>query len=289
MYENIHGLSCIENHVLALMRQNGEQIEHLYNDSAIPAINIYNSVVINDIKQEYFNNLKRVQNTLKDLNVISFTKKAVPCINELYSNIRECSNNEYILARVTPEFSRRVLKARALRSDHFVLIKIVDSDFIVFNDIPECVLRIPITNFDEAFDKEFFKLSILRKLNSTDFNNLWETRLYKPENCNETSIAFQNFYDIDNIGIKLRDLAGVCKILRRRMMEYYNLYIDAEFIKETIQSWDKAYTLFEYYNIKKNQSLKDYYLLLYSVAKIDNQAIEILKKKVDKYYDKRKN
>jgi len=293
MYEHIYGLSCIENHVLAVLKQCGEKVEFLYHNCAVPIYKLYSLLVRKGIKQENFAEVQRVQDILKKLGIISLVKKqpeSIENLKDLREEIQKCQRNEYILTRVKPEFSKTVLYSRGLRTDHYVLIKSEGNDFKLYNDIPERILTVTERQLPEIFDGDYFKMSVLRELNVDDANYLWLNRDYKPENQNSFDFNKNHFNEIDEIGIKLRNMVGIYKTLSRRMAEYYGIYINTDFIRGILPNVDKLYALLEYYNLKQNTPLEKYYSVISEFVNIDGILLKQLQTQIGENSDvKEKN
>ncbi len=128
MYKNLYGLSCIENQVLAILRQRGEPIEYLYSDAYVPLKILYTRFVKEGASPYYFDQVERIQDVLKTMRIISLEKKHVTCIRQLSDDIR---SGVIILIRVKPDFNRAVLFSRGSRNDHFVRVKASGDGFLV--------------------------------------------------------------------------------------------------------------------------------------------------------------
>ena len=73
MFEDIYGLSCIENQVLAILKERNQKIALTYSDSAMPVHEIFKIIVRHGVRQENFSHLRRVHDLLKELGVIVFS------------------------------------------------------------------------------------------------------------------------------------------------------------------------------------------------------------------------
>lgn len=281
MYEKIFGLSCVENHILAILGQRNEKIEYAYYDCAVPFKDLYTDLVLKGIKQEYFSLLDRIQEVLKKLGIIELVKIRSPRFDEIKQVICRCEENEYILMRVTPDFTKTKLLARGFRPDHFVYVRSNGNDFKVFNDIPERVVFLTASQLKEGYDGEYFRLSVKRKLNDEDIKYLWNTRKFKPEVFHEQNLEINNFEGIGNIGIKLRNLAGTYKLLRYRMIYYYGNYMNTEYIQEVMPRIEKMYAILEYYNLKSEISMDKYMDLFYKLWEADKSLMQQLKKEME--------
>lgn len=251
MFEDIYGLSCIENQVLSILKERNQKIALTYSDSAMPVHEIFKIIVRHGVRQENFSHLRRVHDLLKELGVISFSMKRTNSIDELIHEISACGSNEYVLMRVSVDFTRNVLHARGLRSDHFVRISLSsDGAFVVINDIPELSVRVGREQLARIFKNYYIKIKVLRELTDIDAHRLWEQRKYKPESLNLT--RYNPGCSSVGIGERIRDLAGINKILKHRMAEYYGIYTDTSFIRRVLPEIDKLYAVAEYYVLKKN-------------------------------------
>lgn len=290
MYEKIFGLSCIENHVLAILKQRDEKIEYAYYNCAVPIRELYTNLVSHGIKQEYFDLLERIQDVLKNLDIIELVKKKVIRFDEVKRAICECKENEYILVRVLPHFTQTSLLARGFREDHFVYAKVRGKDFEIFNDIPERVILLTASQFKECFDGEYFYLSVKRKFNNEDMIQLWDARKFRPEEFSKQNILINSFDFNESIGTRLRNLVGVYKILRYRMIDYYGQYVDTEFIREAMPQIEKIYAMFEYYNLKSRIPMDKYSNLFCKLYDMDVALMmELNKEMEDLINDKNKD
>ena len=251
MFEDIYGLSCIENQVLAILKERNQKIALAYHDSAMPVHEIFKVIVRHGVKQENFVYLKRVHDLLKELGVIDFSMKRTSDIDELVQEISDCGSDEYILIRVSVDFTKNVLHARGLRKDHFVRINPSKSGaFVIINDIPELSIRVGREQLAHIFRNYYIRIKVTRELSQDDARRLWGQRKYKPEEIKSVR------YNPGSLGIdageRIRDIAGINKILKRRMTEYYGIYTDTSFIKRILPETDKLYAVAEYYVLKKN-------------------------------------
>lgn len=290
MYEKIFGLSCVENHVLAILKQRNEKIEYIYYDSGLSLHDLYVDLVEKGVKQEYFNRIERIQNVLKKMGIIDFVKTETVQFDNVRQAVYRCKENEYILIRVTPYFSKTVLMARGFRPDHFVYIRAGDGNFEVINDIPERAVLFTDYQFKENFAGEFFRLIVKRRINKEDILYLWGIRKFCPEYVSNNKININKLENVEDIGIKLRNLTGVYKILRYRMFYYYGNYINTDFILKTMPQIEKVYTMSEYYNLKPGISIDKYIDLFYRLNEIDDYIMKKLSKEMECIkIDKRKN
>lgn len=277
MYSDIYGFSCIENQVLAILNERKQKIELTYHDCAVPIHELYSIMVNQGTKQENFNYIQRVQDILRELGVISFIMENSGSIDDLIDEIKACNENEYILIRVKPEFTIGTLHARGFRSDHYVLVKPSEIGFDIYNDIPACIVSVDRKQLSKAYNGSYIKLCVLKELDVQDANKLWETRRYKPECWTIVAYDETDIGNIDEIGIKLRNLAGVNKTLKRRMAQYYGIYTDTKFIYQRLAELDRLYASAEYYVLKRNTQTEKWLSILNTLYSIDTEIFTQLK------------
>lgn len=257
-------------------------ISPLYNNCALPLSEIYYFSVIMGKKQEYFDRMPRIQESLKKLGVIKLILKRQPNLKSVRNAIRSCRENEYILLKVTPEFSKNILYARGFRDDHYVLVKANSSNFEILNDIPERMTIVTARQLSKVYGGDYFMLTVARELTNIDVNYLWENREFKPENQKPFYFNDKDFNGIFNLGERLRNMTGIYKILRHRMAIYYNIYVGTGFINEVLPIIEKYYSIFEYYNLKKNITFDKYYCVLCELNNIEINIIMGMKNRFEK-------
>ena len=315
MFENLYGLSCIENQTLAILRERGIDIRPLYRDCAMPVKELFFFLVYHGNKQEYFDRITRVQDLAREIGIISMELCGRPAgensenrrpfpgaapvgdyklppkesVNpdEVINSVRNAEENEVILVRVTEEFTKIQLHARGLRGDHYVRVAANGDHFDILNDIPEITLPLTTEEFAAAFGGDFFKLRVNRDVTDADRKKIHATRVFKAENHIEFYFDIADFDPIrrfpnepEDVGRRMRSMAGVYKTLRYRLAEYYGQYTDTDFIRERMPEAEKAYSLFEYYNLKKNISFERYFEAFEKLNQLDNELMEEIKRRL---------
>jgi len=281
MYEKIYGLSCIENHVLAILRQRGEDISWTYYDSAVPLYQLYNEMVRNGVKQESFNSVKRVHDTLRKMGIISLKRIEPLNIMDTARVINSCRDNEYILIRVSSEFAQKVLHTRERQPDHYVLAKAADDGWTVSIDIPPYVIAITEEQFCTVFDGDCFVLTVNRQIDTADTRSLWCKRTHKPEKHRRTYFTQDDLFGIEEPKIRLRDMACVYALLRRRMAEYYGRYVNTEFFNRLLPEIERTRDAFAAHSKQKNTPVGKYAELLRELSNIDAFLINTLNKRLE--------
>ena len=315
MFENLYGLSCIENQTLAILRERGMDIRPLYRDCAMPMKELFFFLIYHGNKQEYFDRITRVQDLAREIGIISMElcgrsageqrenrlpfPGASPAGNyslaptknlnakEVIAITRNAVENEYILTRVTEEFTKVQLHARGLRDDHYVRVTTNGDNFDIINDIPEITLTLTEKEFELAYGGDFFRLRVNRDITEADRKMIYKDRVFKVEGREPFYFDPSDFDPIrrfpnepENVGIRMRSMAGVYKTLRYRMAEYYGQYTDTDFIRNQMPEAEKYYSVFEYYNLKKNIPFERYFEVFDKLNQFDNEMVAELRRRL---------
>ena len=315
MFENLYGLSCVENQTLAILTERSIDVRPLYRDSAMPMKELFFFLVYHGNKQEYFDRITRVQDLARELGIISLelcdrlaeetvtARRAfsgaspignydLPAVKSpnparMIEAIRTTGDSEYILTRVTKEFTKNRLHARGLRDDHYVRVWAAGDGFNVLNDIPETVIALTAEEFAAAYGGDFFRLRVKRDLTDADRRRVHKSRVFKTESNDPFYFEIDDFapvrrfpYEPKEIGLRLRNMAGIYKTLRYRMAEYYGQYADTGFIRERMPEAEKYYAQFEYFNLKKSQPFTEYFEIFRRLNQMDNELMEELKQRL---------
>ncbi len=279
MFENIYGLSCVENQVLAILRERGNEIAHLYHNSAIPLKELFFFIVIKGDKPEYFYRIPRIQQVLGELGVMELTFQKDKPIQAVRNKIRRCRDNEYILLRVTPEFTRTALHARGLRNDHYVRAVPCGEDFIVYNDIPDTAVSVNARTLGRIYAGDCLLLTIKKNLQEEMTEYLWKQRLYKAEKHIPFYFNENDFAGVENAATHFRDMIGVYKTMRYRLAAYYGLYLDTAFISKAMPMIERHYAMAEYLHLR-GAPISKLFSLLESLNYQDEELFQLLSEKL---------
>ena len=265
MYENIYGLSCVDNQVLGQLKSNGTDISVLYVASDISFESLFDEMVINGIKPEYFSLIPKIQDILKDAGAISLELKNSSDMDEI---INILSDNEYkVLIKLKPDFVKSKLFARGLREDHYVYIEKKGNNYTIYNDIPETKVVVPFSELNEIYSGNYFVFKILRSLSKDD-------TFYIENKCPTVKkiifpIKTEFINDINNIGQKFRNFMWIYKLLVYRFTECNSKKISKKRIKESRDYVDNVFAMAEYFNLKKSDNTQNYCELINEVYKAD--------------------
>lgn len=220
MFENIYGITCVENQVLYKLRFNGENIDRLYGFGFIPVNELFDDLIIKGKRPERLDSVKKIHDILKNRSVISLIlKSGAPDLEKT------------ALVMMKPEYVKRVLRARGLRDDHYALY---DGSFI-YNDIPD--IQVKADDFDDNYQGTYLEFIQNRPLSEDDYDYF----AYKPKEDRFTPPGTGN---ICNIGEKARNFIWIIKLLIYRIKAYGSIDCD-------ISEINRMFAASEYYNLRK--------------------------------------
>ena len=250
MFCGLHGFTCVENQTLAFLRERGMDIRPLYRDAAAPLGALHDAFVRRGERPEAFCPATRVQDLAKARGIISLALSMEPDAGPAWGAAMDGDCDVAILVRVKPEFTKSALHARGLREDHYVLARSANKRLMLLNDIPDLSLLVTREAFEAAYGGGYFTLAALRPLDGGDRQWLWDTREHRAESFVEFACPPEDACPGDGAASRLRDIAGACKVLRKRAAEYYGLYVDTGFILEAMPEYERAHAALEYCCLK---------------------------------------
>lgn len=279
MYEGIYGMSCVENQVLALLRRRGEDIRRLYGGGAMPLKELFFHMVVQGQRPEFFDGVPRIQDQLKERGILVMERRRSEDPRPAREAVRRAGPDGAVLLRVTPAFTRQTLRARGFRQDHFVLAEPRGDRFLLFNDLPETRVELTSRELTGAYGGEYFTLTFTGPLTGADPE---PPRRFSPEAHRPFCFYREDLRDIPEAGIRLRNLVGVYKVLRRRLAAYYDGRVDTGCITGRLPRVEKIYALLEYRNLKGGVDTAPYFALLEELCRLDDEMLEELKKELER-------
>jgi hypothetical protein len=254
MYENIYGLSCVENHVISQLRKAGVDERGFYCDSIISSKILYDDLITGNKSAFDYPRIPRVQNQCKRLGILSLKKYTI-------SSDFLPVNDKIYLIRVTPRFNKEILRSRAFRPDHYVILERHNEKlFSLQNDIPERRLTIDNFQLQEAYDGDFFVLEIKRPLFSVEENELIQRGIKNIYQLFGNSEPIAECIDRPISYIQMRGFLYLTKQLRNRSKQFLEKKIDTSRLSDILFSYEKTLSFFEYSRLRKkdlNQTIRE--------------------------------
>lgn len=257
----VYGLSCVENQILRLLDGRDWDITRLYANSAIPMKELFYRMVRQGERFERFECIPRIQTLLREEGLLSVTMYTSGAAEALAA-ARRVGKNDAVLAMVRPVFARNILGARGLRDDHYVRALPEGEGLRLFNDIPATEAFLPAAEWENAYAGRYLHVAVLRDDTPEDDRKRHARRLFRAEELEPFRFFPEDLAGVEWPEQRLRDLAGVYKLSRHQMREYYAAYTDTSFMEEPIRRAEKRYALLEYLNLKQGVSRERLFDLL---------------------------
>lgn len=274
LYDGTLGLSCVENQILALLLEQGQDIVPLYYDSAVPIKILCNDLLTGGQRAERYHGVDRVQTTLQRLGIVKMERSATP-FEELSTQMDRMET----LLKVSSAFTFHTLHARGFREDHFVLVRREADFYRAYNDIPAASIPLYPSELKRAYDGEVITVSIQRTLTQEDAATLFQQRTYKPEDWELYALPDGLAESISDFGQKFSQLLRVYKILRRRMQAYYKKYISGYVIP--VREIEKLQARLEYCNLRDGRDQSKRILQFQELVEMDNHLMSVCKKEME--------
>lgn len=262
IYREVCGLSCIENHVLALLKANRFPIERLYGNSCLSMSRLWQAFLIERVPYAAFQGVERIQDELKRAGAIHLERRQEAQILPVLQITRE---NQAVLARVTHSYAKTQLRTKGWREDHYVLLSSASGQTTLYNDIPFAHFSIPQSEAETVYDRAYFLLTfhwdVLEKLFA---HHNAPSGSPRAEWVPPTALTPE---DLPN----LRDLIGVYRVLLRRWKKAAMVQ-DITAAEDWIKQADLLYMQAEYLHIKKTKTAFPIQSLLQQFIQLDRDV-----------------
>lgn len=268
LFDNILGLSCIENYVLYIFATQNCDYRFLYAQSVIPFHDIAIAICNEAIPYAYFNKILRIQDVACKEGLISLTY-----VENLDSGV---SQYDYCCIKVTPDFVKERYKRDLWRNDHYILLcNQSQSTWTCLNDNPRDVFKINNKELYNAYGEQAVGVNMLANLEDKLKNKLLNE--FKYIIAKQHRIYEFSFNNIENA----RDVLGVLRITRKRIYEYCSIYFNADFIMGYLIEIDKSYAALEYMRLRKKIDFEKIRQMLKQIQIKDLEMMDLLKKKME--------
>lgn len=257
-FDNIFGLSCVENLLLYILNSQDYSYKYLYYDSYIPLNRIIESFISKKESYANFTQISRIQDTAKNHGLIAQNNYNKFCDIP-------CEEDAWVCVMVKPEYIRFKYSVNLLRNDHFVLLADKTSAGYVFvNDTPRDFGLITTDELPMINDNIAISFSIIKDVDDYLKDEFYTKMIEQLSIDNFDTIS--NFTTCGDIYI-IRDIVGIYKIIQRRLYNFISLYGDVEFMQENIEAIEKLYSAIEYMRLRNridyagiNEKLSNIYL-----------------------------
>ena len=241
-YQNILGLTCVENHVLAYLRAQGFDIRDCYVGSDIKFANLCLQFM-SDTENLHTNSIPRLQERLKEDSIISL-KRYKDTTFEMLINATS-GDSDTILVRIDKDFAVTKFGARGWRDDHFAALQRDDNVFRLINDAPPAECVVCKGELRDIYQNDYFILGFLRHYTQDE-----RLGMYQTYEGNVQSQSNMPDFTADNAAISFRDALQVYKTLQYRAKAYESLFADTP-DQTKLQELNKIVMQVEYARLRK--------------------------------------
>lgn len=276
VFENIYGTSCIENHVLYMLKQNNMNFSCLYHNCAIPMCEMINYFISGGGDPYAFSLIPRVHDELRKYGIISWDMSTNVSSNSLVHELSFADDIRFSLIQVTPEFTKNKLRARGFRDDHYVRVALHDKGIIIYNDIPNIVAVLSPEELMKTYTGTRVRISIERGVDDGFADLMWKDRQFKPEHFVPWNLSLNELKGEDNLGDKVRNLLIIYKIMCLRMEEYYGTNNTRYIIKDFSSAVTQSFAKLEYLRIKGEDTIEKIFDVLNFIVRQESTLMVYL-------------
>lgn len=244
-YDNLWGLSCVENQVLAIMCAENIDRSFVYANSLIPLKKLHTFFFIEKKEYAYFDGVPKAQDLLRDSGMLELKLLEDISASEVYRRLLH--SRVYVLLKTDPRYMEKIFYKRPMRDDHFVLAQKSENGVMLFNDIPVNGREVLYGELKEAYAGKAITLSFSEIRLQYEFSEL-NQRLIKQARkmqCRSFSTGYDDIGAEEN-GEKLRDLVGIYKLTLQRLAEFYRNRYQYEILLEQIKLLSRLYVQLSY-------------------------------------------
>ena len=154
LLDNIPGLSCIENYLIFVLKQENYTYNFLFYKSFLSLYKIIKEFVNSNVSYASFYLIERLQKTAKESEVI----------NSEYMNSVEIpilKKNNHLAISVSPSYINDKYNTTLWRDDHFILLKQDDNEnYYYLNDVPRDTGIINIEMIKKIYTGNYFLFTL---------------------------------------------------------------------------------------------------------------------------------
>lgn len=267
LIDNTLGISCVEKHMVAIMRYCNIQYQAVFLESFVKINDTIEEFYNNKIQYAYYNGLNRIQNTSKSLLISELIDIREEFKDMIKLSQNSISNNLPVLIAVDPI---KLPQGNAVpwRRDHYVCVYGIKSNsLLIIDDMPQRTMEISVEEIKQAYQGNMLIFNKLKGFNKDEYLVRCNKQILQIiELSTVKSIEIDSLIpkDLDSL-ILFRDALGIIKVSRQRLSEWMNL-IDGEsginnyksmiiLIDHTVKLLNKLYCTIEVYRLRKKVNI----------------------------------
>jgi len=269
IFDNLLGLSCIENYLLYVLKTRNINFWYLYAKSYLSLGEIYTAFFNEGIKYAFFYKIDRLQDVASKAGLISLETSV-----DLIEGI---AGHEYCCIEVKPEYVQEQYGKNLWRNDHYVLLCEQHKDgYIYINDNPRDIKKIGYNEILSVYAGQSLCFNIINESINDETKHILLKTLKASLFCEQSykSISF------DSLNVA-RDVLGILRITRRRISEFCSGYFITDFMDEYLSDLDKLYSNIEYMRLRRTADFNKLNLQFAQIQKSDLDVNDILSRKLE--------
>lgn len=258
--ENIFCLSCLETYLLLAYKQLNIEYKHLFFKSFLPLQVIYNEVFINGKNYVTFSAVERLYDTARRLKLIEMD------VYEGNRFVEFFESYDYCCIQIKPRFILDRYNIKMWRNDHYILLYPPKNNAYLFlNDSPRDFAVIEHEELMKIYDGHAVAFNIPIEINA-DIQQLFLNQFMNQIPLSDGIIEpYKREINLE----KLRDMIGILKVLRRRLVAYCKLVFQFEISADYLNILDRYYTITEYYRLKQSYNNENLYKIINDIYLYD--------------------
>ena len=261
IFDNLFGLSCVENLLLYILKANCISYQALYYDSFITISDIEAAFIDKNESYSSFEELVRVQDIALAEGIIK--------IHQFDGNtLPEIDNSTYCCAMVSPEFVADKLKSKLWRKDHYILLSPADNgDVYYINDSPRHIGLMTIEELFKYYSGRAIGIEIAKSSAYIDIES------YVRKLSNRIHLDDETYEIRCKDLLSLRDIVGILRISRKRIHALLSLQYNVDFMESYLRFIDKSYSILEYMRLRNQYDIHKIFELKEQIKTNDDQTI----------------
>lgn len=224
-YKNIYGITCVENHISAILKYLKLPLQATYINSYIDLLVTVEEFIKNKTPYAYFDKLDRLQKTACRLGIAELTSYLVS-YDKLVENLMLSISEGYpLLVQVDPGKLPNDSEILPWRNDHFISLYGIEDGFIeALDDVPLRTLKLSQTELNIAYQNEILVFNVLNTFDRSLYIAEAEEQLKQISGFVENADSAAEFISKFTVGpediIPFRDAIGIIRISRCRVKEW---------------------------------------------------------------------
>ena len=276
LYDNVYGISCVENSLLAWLKFRGLPYQSLYCRSYADINTVINEFCERKLDYLGYRDMDRLQSVAQDIGLCDLSAmeiqpgKLLPVLEEVFLE------GKPLFIEVDSGLLQKKFNITPRQREHGLLAyKILEGEVYLLDDYPIREIRIKPTELD----KIAFRHVIVFNENSFDPDNYFNEfgHVIKCIKAFETQ-QLSGEFGVDTL-LFLRDAVGILRISRSRVYEWlvwmqsvYHIYIEKECytkLQELIRELNRMFSVIELYRMKGRDIAKDIPAMIAEANRLD--------------------